>query len=231
MNSEERRLEIEKVAAECRRGLSPLLSAWIEMPETPRLGILCVGANGHDDILRNPEHGGVADLIHSSTTLLSTSLPSAWAISKPRGTIEKTDYKRKFDVEVHYSRSLRDDSGNSIFRKLEYLPSIVILLTHGSQGVNPYLEDVGRTGWVTAREAASELSSLPGMNLLVVLPCCFAATVSEPFVESDRIGSVFAPLDEEIGDRNVADMLRALGSELRKLDLFTISRGLSHAEA
>jgi len=29
----------------------------------------------------------------------------------------------------------------------------------------------------------------------------------------------------------VADMLRTLGSELRKLDLFTISRGVSHAEA
>ena len=231
MNSEERRLEIEKVAAECRLGLVPLLSNWIEMPQTPRLGILCVGANGHDDILRNPEHGGVADLIHASTTLLSTSLLSAWAISQSRSTIEKTDFKRKFDVDVLYSASLRDASGSSIFSKLEYLPSIVIILTHGCNHVNPYLEDVAGDGWVTARDAASELGSLPGRNLLVVLPCCFAATVSEPFIENERIGPVFAPLDEEIDDRIAADMLRALGSEMRKLDMFTISRGGSHAEA
>ena len=139
--------------------------------------------------------------------------------------VERAVLSRRLEIEPAFSESLNGPSGESVFGQLDYLPSIVIILTHGSRGPVPYLQDERGGGSVTASDAASELGSLPGRNLLVVLPCCFAGTVSEPFLENDRIGAVFAPLNEEIGDREVASMLRALGDEIRMLDVFSISRG------
>ena len=230
MNAEQRNLAIEREAAESSRQMARLLADWSEISEFPRLGVLCIGASNADDILRNPDHQGVADLIHASMTLLRTSFLAAWSISKPSSVVERAVLRRRLEIELAFSESLNGPSGESVFGQLDYLPSIVIILTHGSRGPVPYLQDERGGGSVTASDAASELGSLPGRNLLVVLPCCFASTVSEPFLENDRIGSVFAPLDEEIGDREVASMLRALGDEIRMLDVFSISRGFSNAE-
>ena len=230
MNAEQRNLAIEREASESSRQMARLLADWSQISEFPRLGVLCIGASNADDLLRNPDHQGVADLIHASMTLLRTSFLAAWSISKPSSVVERAVLRRRLDIELAFSESLNGPSGESVFGQLDYLPSIVIILTHGSRGPVPYLQDERGGGSVTASDAASELGSLPGRNLLVVLPCCFASTVSEPFLENDRIGSVFAPLDEEIGDRDVASMLRALGDEIRMLDVFSISRGFSNAE-
>ena len=230
MNAEQRNLAIEREAVESSQHMTRLLTEWSEISDFPRLGVLCIGASNTDDILRNPEHEGVADLIHASMTLLRTSFLAAWAISKPSSVVQRAVLRRKLEIELEFSESLNDSSGRSVFGQLEYLPSIVIILSHGSRGPIPYLQDDRGGGSVTATEAASALGSLPGRNLLVVLPCCFAGTVSEPFLENDRIGAVFAPLNEEIGDREVASMLRALGDQIRRLDVFSISRGFSNAE-
>ena len=230
MSAEQRNLAIEREASESSRQMARLLADWSQISEFPRLGVLCIGASNADDLLRNPDHQGVADLIHASMTLLRTSFLAAWSISKPNSVVERAVLRRRLEIELAFSESLNGPSGRSVFGQLGYLPSIVIILTHGSRGPVPYLQDERGGGFVTASDAASELGSLPGRNLLVVLPCCFASTVSEPFLENDRIGSVFAPLDEEIGDREVASMLRALGDEIRRLDVFSISRGFSNAE-
>ena len=231
MMETKKRMEIDRKAAESGQHIMRILTHWTEGTEIPRMGVLCIGANSADDLLRKPEHEGVSDLVHASMTLLGSTFLSAWAISKPRAETMNADFRRRRKIGMEFSGSLFDSSGRSVLSQLDYLPSIVIFLPHGSQGPSPYLEDDVGGGWITARDAASELASLPGSNLLVVLPCCYASTVSKPFVENDRIGSVYAPLDEEIGDREFASMLRSLGDEIRKLDIFTISKEARNAEA
>ncbi len=234
MNSEDGNPEIRRCAISTRKHVSATLSSWLESSWEPKsLEILCVGTNGPEDFAYNPDHDGFGGLINALHRQLNV-YRAATAFLNHTMEGRKTVVIPK--IEVIYFPSLIDDSGSSIFSNLENLPTILIFLTHGTSGPYPSLVDdvCYGTGSITAERAVSELNALSGRNLLTILPICFAESVSRRFQNCEKIGSVYAPLDEEISESLVPVMHRGLSTEIRKnLDISKLIRDseVLHAEA
>ena len=225
-------LEAEIATKATTDDMLEILSSWLDLPLDP-MDIHIIGVKDFHDMMNNTNHIGVPELVNEiSQTLVQYSV--SWA---RRQAHQGKDRFLNFNVDHVFHPSLEDESGNSIFSNMIQKPTVALFLTHATKGPpgSGYLEDLetNGSGWIYAEKAASELSSLPGRNLLVGLPVCDARTVSRPFTESDTLGSVYAPWDGDLGETLLPRLHRILSSEIRKLDHVSILQNweVNHAEA
>ena len=197
-------------------GITQILASWIELP-LQKFEIHAFGVDSYDDLLHNQYHDGVPDLIQAISSL-NSQFNLAWSIYRIRSgkdvDVGGTD---NFGVKHFLHPSLHDEVGSSVIEKLSNMPTIVLFFTHGN--LWPPSISIGKppTPVVGTFEIARELTNLDGRNLMICPIVCYSDKISEPFRESEALGSVFAPNKSSIGDDQASSIARLLGYHLRKI--------------
>ncbi|MBN55295.1 MAG: hypothetical protein CMA79_02535 [Euryarchaeota archaeon] len=186
------------------------MAEYLNSNQNPEFSILVIGAKDRDDLEKNANHVIFSDTIGSIRLYLHNSYP-----------FRNCDVK----IEEIYVPSLRDNSGNSIFSTMEYMPTIIIFLNHGfaKPGYPSRIEDLDGSAHIHAKIAASEINSLQGFNLLNLLTVCKGATISKPFIESENIGAIYAPLDYDFSEgETLSEIIRIFNEEMRRDQLSAV---------